>query len=126
MKDKLGGKITKGSYPGDLRCIAISKMKFLLKRKQRAQRSVLLDKKYNFKITKSVWRIIKQYRNHSKISEVMLIVYLRKSSTRLHLIEMMIREYKLLMESYMELYLYSAIPGIVGKEELMKHLKIIN
>ena len=49
-------------------------------------------------IIKIVYLITKQHCNHNKDLKVKIIMYTRKKSTRLHLVVMMIRDYKFLIK----------------------------
>ena len=49
-------------------------------------------------IIKIVYLITKQYYNHNKDLKVKIIMYTMKKSTRLHLVVMMIRDYKFLIK----------------------------
>ena len=49
-------------------------------------------------IIKIVYLITKQHYNHNKDLKVKIIMYTMKKSTRLHLVVMMIRDYKFLIK----------------------------
>ena len=49
-------------------------------------------------IIKIVYLITKQYYNHNNDLKVKIIMYTMKKSTRLHLVVMMIRDYKFLIK----------------------------
>ena len=79
IKDKLGGRIILSLYS-------------LYSWDQKVCKECL-------ETTKSAWRKIKQYWNHSKGSEVSHTIYSLKESTRFNSPQMMVKDHKIQMES---------------------------
>ena len=91
MKDEFDGRIVK-----ELVMLRPNMHSYLTD--EGTQISTWWNAKFNVMSTKSTWKIIKQYYDHSKSSGVELTLYSLRQLRRLYLVEMMTRDYRHLID----------------------------